>query len=148
MSEVFFYHLTTTSVEAALPALLEKTLERGFRALVIGEEKRITALEAHLWTYRAESFLPHGLASSPHAIEQPILLSETLTPINNADICFLLDSKAMPEDYDSFKRICILFSGEDEDELDNARAQWKLVKATSAEAAYYKQNENGGWEKK
>lgn len=148
MAEVFFYHLTTTSIEATLPALLEKTLERDFRALVVASEERLGKLEAHLWTYRAESFLPHGLEKDKYSENQPILLSDKITLINKANICFLLDGQALPDDYDSFKRICILFSDDNEDELAHARLQWRTVKLTSAEAAYYKQNDNGGWDKK
>ncbi len=34
MMEIRFYHMTRTTLEAALPQMLEKTLERGQRAVV------------------------------------------------------------------------------------------------------------------
>ena len=34
MTEVLFYHLQRQPLEAVLPTLLEKSLERGWRALV------------------------------------------------------------------------------------------------------------------
>ena len=59
MTEVRFYHMTRTGLEAALPQMLEKTLERGQRAVVIaGSEERVEALNGHLWTYRDRTFLP------------------------------------------------------------------------------------------
>ena len=60
MTDVRFYHLTRTSLEAALPQMLEKTLERGQRAVVIaGSDERVESLNAQLWTYHDRRFLPH-----------------------------------------------------------------------------------------
>ena len=45
MTEIRFYHLQRTALEAALPPMLEKTLERGQRAVVMaGSEERVEAL--------------------------------------------------------------------------------------------------------
>ncbi len=61
MSEIRFYHLQRTRLEAALPKMLERVLERGDRAVVmLGSEERVEALAAHLWTYNDRGFLPHG----------------------------------------------------------------------------------------
>ncbi len=61
MTEMLFYHLQGQKLEGVLPALLEKSLERGWKVIVQGaSEERIEALDAHLWTYRDDGFLPHG----------------------------------------------------------------------------------------
>ena len=66
MTEVLFYHLQHQPLEAVLPTLLEKTLERGWRAAVqVTTEERMSALDDHLWTFTDESFLPHGTDVSP-----------------------------------------------------------------------------------
>ena len=45
MTEVRFYHLQRKTLEDALPQILEKTLERGWRAVVMaGSEERVEAL--------------------------------------------------------------------------------------------------------
>ena len=76
MAEVLFYHLTLSTLEEALPPLLERTLQRGWRAVVqTGSDERRGALDAHLWVYRDESFLAHGNDGEPHAEAQPILLT-------------------------------------------------------------------------
>ena len=63
MTEVRFYHLQRKTLEDALPQILEKTLERGWRAVVMaGSEERVEALTQHLWSYKEFSFLPHGSA--------------------------------------------------------------------------------------
>ena len=50
MTEVRFYHLTTIGLDRALPQLLEKTLERGKRAVVMArsEERSRNPLRAPL----------------------------------------------------------------------------------------------------
>ena len=59
-----------------LADLLERTLKRGWRAVVRSPDpQRLTQLDDQLWTYRDDSFLPHGLADEPMAERQPILLS-------------------------------------------------------------------------
>ena len=61
MTEVLFYHLQNMSLENVLPPLLEKSLERGWRVVVQStSQERADALDAHLWTYRDDLFLPHA----------------------------------------------------------------------------------------
>ena len=61
MTEMLFYHLQRQPLERVLPTLLERSLERGWRVVVQApSEERVDALDAHLWTYRDDSFLPHG----------------------------------------------------------------------------------------
>ncbi len=74
--EVWFYHLERTGLDQALPELLQKVLQRGWRALVVSPEReRIEHLDAWLWAFRDDSFLPHGLADEALADRQPVLLS-------------------------------------------------------------------------
>ena len=59
-----------------LPSLLERTLERGWRAVVqSGSAERLEALDLALWTYNDESFLPHGTARDGDPARQPIYLT-------------------------------------------------------------------------
>ena len=61
MTEILFYHLHRQPLERVLPTLLERSLERGWRVVVqASSEERVEALDAHLWTFRDDSFLPHG----------------------------------------------------------------------------------------
>ena len=61
MTELRFYHLQDQRLDRVLPQLLEMSLSRGWRVVVqASSEERVEALDAHLWTYRDDSFLPHG----------------------------------------------------------------------------------------
>ncbi|MGH6882849.1 MAG: DNA polymerase III subunit chi, partial [Hypericibacter sp.] len=89
MTEVRFYHLQRTSLEAALPKLLERTLARGQRALVMaGSNERVEALTAHLWTYDPNSFLPHGSKRDGRPERQPVWLTDQDENPNNATVLF------------------------------------------------------------
>src|SRR5215813_2576384 len=122
MTEIFFYHLQGQKLEGVLPALLERSLERGWKVIVQGSsEERIEALDAHLWTYRDDGFLPHGTWREPEAAAQPVLLTPNDGNPNNASVRFLIDGAPVPADAASYARIVLLFDGEDEEALAAAR---------------------------
>ena len=113
-----------------LPNLLERSLEKGWRAVVQGaSDERIEALDALLWTYRDDNFLPHGTAKEADAAEQPILLTTAEHNPNGAKIRFLIDGAPVPADAEAYERIALIFDGEDEDAVAAARACWSDVKA-------------------
>jgi DNA polymerase-3 subunit chi len=145
--EVWFYHLERTALEAALPELLEKTLARGWRALVRAPDPdRIEQIDAWLWSWREDSFLPHGLAEEVHADRQPVLLTTGEANANDAQALFLIDRAEMGP-LDGYERCILLFDGRDEVSLAKAREQWKAVKAAGHPASYWKQGAERGWEK-
>lgn len=145
--EVWFYHLERTSLDRALPELLEKTLAKGWRAVVRARDRdRLEHLDGWLWSFRDESFLPHGLAEEPHAERQPILLTTGFETKNAAQALFLIDD-ADPGPLESFERCIFLFDGQDEAALAAARARWKTFKQGGTPVSYWKQNERGGWVK-
>jgi len=144
--EVWFYHLERTGVDQALPELLEKTLGRGWRAIVRSPApERIPHLDGWLWSYRDESFLPHGLDAEPAAARQPIVLTTGFDNPNGANVLFLIDG-ADPGDLDAYSRCVVLFDGADEDQLTGARRQWSAAKAKGLAVSYWKQRDRG-WEK-
>jgi DNA polymerase-3 subunit chi len=146
MTEVWFYHLERTSLEQALPELLEKTLARGWKAIVRAREPaRLDHLDQHLWTFRDDSFLPHGPAGEPHAARQPILLTTALDNPNGAEALLLVDG-ADAGDLAGYARVMVLFDGGDEAALAAARAQWSVLKAAGAALSYWRQ-QGRGWEK-
>lgn len=145
--EVWFYHLERSRAEQVLPELLEKTLGRGWKALVRGSDSgRLEGLDGHLWTYRDDTFLPHGLASEPMAERQPVLLTDRLDNPNGGDALFLLDG-AEPGDLAGFSRCVLLFDGRDESALAQARGRWASFKKAGHPVSYWRQGAERGWEK-
>jgi DNA polymerase-3 subunit chi len=145
--EVWFYHLERTGIDQALPELLEKTLARGWKAIVrTPDPQRLEHLDSWLWSYRDESFLPHGLAGEPAAARQPILITSAFDNPNGADALFLIDG-ADPGPLDAYSRCILLFDGRDEAALQLARQRWKGFKADGLSVSYWRQGVERGWEK-
>ncbi len=149
MAEVLFYHLTQTPLERMLPELLEKSLQRGWRVLVKGgDSARLDFLNAALWTYRDDAFLPHGTADDPMPADQPVYLTTTDEEPNSADILMLVDGATYPtQNMTKFTRVCLLFDGNDVDAVTAARADWKAVTAAKYPAKYWAQ-QDGSWAQK
>lgn len=147
MAELWFYHLEQTELEQALPPLLEKCLQRGWRALVRGGvPERLEALDEVLWTWRDDSFLPHA-KDDPHPERHPVFL--TAAPEGNpngAQALFVIDGAATG-DISNFERACFLFDGRDEAALKAARERWKSAKDAGHGVSYWKESARGKWEK-
>jgi DNA polymerase III subunit chi len=149
MTEVLFYHLQRQPLERVLPALLERSLERGWRVVVqAGSQERIEALDAHLWTYREDSFLPHGTWREAEASQQPILLTVNDDNPNGAAVRFLLDGAAVPPDAATYQRIVLLFDGDDPDAVETARGRWSDAKKLGFDVTYWQPDEQGRWQRK
>ena len=148
MAEVLFYHLTESRLEEALPPLLEKSLDRGWRVSVhMGSEERCAMLDTHLWTFREDSFLPHGSDQAPHAERQPVLLTLASAAANDATVRFVAEGAAVPE-LDGVERLVMMFDGHDQQQLETARSQWKLLKSGGHSLTYWQQTQDRRWEKK
>jgi DNA polymerase-3 subunit chi len=149
VTEVLFYHLVGKPPEAVLPGLLERSLKRGWRAVVqAGSSERVEAIDAYLWTYTDESYLPHGTAKDGRAGEQPVYLTQTGENPNGAAIRFLLEGAPVPDDLSAYERLVVMVSGDDEAAVAAARAQWKALKAARHELTYWQQDGRGAWVRK
>ena len=151
MTETLFYHLERRTIEEVLPELLERTLARGWRALVrCDTAERAEVLDTLLWTYREDSFLPHACAGDGNASLQPILISTQRELANQPDVLFLVGGQ-MPV-WDSaelarLSRIVLLFDGSDTTRLSAAREAWKAADAAGHAVTYWRQNTAGKWQK-
>jgi DNA polymerase III subunit chi len=148
VAEIYFYHLERRSLEQVLPTLLERSLERGWRAAVqAASTERVEALNTLLWTYREESFLPHGAASDGFPAAHPIYLTATDENPNGARVRFLVDGAEI-DDTSPYERVVFIFGGRDEDALARARAAWQAAKAKGHSVSYWQQDAEGRWQKK
>ena len=148
MTEILFYHLQRHPLERVLPALVEKSLERGWRVVVqAASEERVEALDAHLWIFRDDSFLPHGTWREAEAAEQPVLLTVHDSNPNGAAVRFLVDGAPVPVDAAGYERIVLLVDGNDPDAVAAARERWSEGKAKGFEVTYWQADENGRWQR-
>jgi DNA polymerase III subunit chi len=147
VSEIGFYHLTRTSLDAALPPLLGKMLALGERALILcASDERLAALDAALWACPSPDWLPHGTPLTPHPQWQPIYLAAggVTSPPNGARFLFRVDGA--DADVAAFARVFDLFDGTDEAAVAAARGRWKRAKEAGHSLTYWRQGA-AGWEK-
>lgn len=147
MGAAYFYHLTRGPLEATLPVLLEKALERGWRIAVRARSEAVLErLDEVLWL--REGFLPHGCAGGPRDADQPVLLSTGRAAANAATCLMAVDGAEVGADeVAALDRVCILFDGRDPAAVEAARAQWRALTGAGAAAQYWSE-ESGRWEKK
>jgi DNA polymerase-3 subunit chi len=148
MAEIGFYHLTRSTADQALPALLGRTLEAGQRAMVLcGDPERVAALDTALWLCPKPDWLPHGTEASGDAALQPIwLTAEDAAAPHGARFLFLLDSAGSAH-LAAYDRVFDLFDGRDEAALASARRRWSAAKAAGHTLVYWQQTDRG-WQKK
>jgi DNA polymerase-3 subunit chi len=148
MTEISFYHLLNTSVEKAIPQLVEKLLESGLRGLIrTGSEERAEVISSLLWTYDTASFIPHGTKHDANALEQPIWITSDEENSNGAEIILLIDGMTCAN-LKSYRRCLDIFDGRDANALRDARVRWQSYNDSGHAITYWRQTEVGGWEKK
>ncbi len=141
MTDIAFYHLQRSPLAAVLPKLLEKAVAAPFRILVLAPgEAEVEKLNTMLWTYDADSFLPHGSAKDGWPDRQPIYL--TATQENpNASTMLVQTGGAEHGGLDTFTRVLDIFDGNDETALGAARVRWKRYRDAGHTLAYWQQKE-------
>jgi DNA polymerase III subunit chi len=149
VTETLFYHLERRSLEDVLPGLVEKTLERGWRALIRADSaERAEAIDTLLWTYDDQSFLPHAQVGDGDGARQKVLITVEDANPNGANVLFLVggagaDWSALSD----FTRVVTMFDGRDAHMLSSARAAWKDAKAAGHDVTYWKETPSGKFEK-
>lgn len=148
MTEVLFYQLKGQTLEQVLPQFIARSLERGWRVAVqASSDERIEALDAHLWTWRDDAFLPHGTWRDAEAAAQPVLLTVQAENPNGATVRFLVDGADMPDDAAGYQRLVLVFDGDDPEALQTARERWNKAKAEGFDVTYWRADENGRWQR-
>ena len=148
MSEVRFHHLERRRVDQALPRLIERALEEGRRVVVrASSEEMVAALNERLWTYDDASFLPHGAAGDGDPMTQPVFLTSELENPNEATMLVRLSGAEAVEADDRFDLVVLMFDGRDEAALALARGEWRRLRDQGRAISYWRESDEGGWER-
>ena len=148
MSEVFFYHLTQTRLDVALPKILERAVSAEWLVeLRIGMESDVRSISDAIWKGPDDSFLPHCLESNDKLHDYPIVLSKS--PLSELRDCLVIIEQAElhHNEVEKFKRVCLLFDSKNEFYLTNARASWKSLSDAGVNTVYWAEDQ-GTWKKK
>jgi DNA polymerase-3 subunit chi len=148
MTEVRFYHMQTKQLEQALPEVLEKAVGGNRRVVVkAANQNQVEQINNLLWTYRENSFLPHGSEKDGHSDDQPIWITSEDENPNGADVLVLING-AISERICDFSLCCEFLDGRDEEAVTSARERWKQYKEDGFDLTYWQQSSTGAWEQK
>ena len=148
MTEARFHHLERRRVDQALPRLLERALEEGRRVVVrASSDEMVAALNERLWTYDDASFLPHGAAGDGDPSSQPIFLTSEVENPNAATMLVRLSGVQAGAADEKFDLVVLMFDGRDEGALAHARGEWRRLKDEGRAISYWRETDEGGWER-
>ena len=150
MTELRFYHLQRQSADQALPGLLMKALKNGYRIVVkVDDEQEGRYLNEHLWTYRPDSFLPHGAHEDGDAAYQPVWLTANDDNPNNSDVLVITGTAPLPENFmHDYTMCCLLFDERNDEAVQHARDTWRAYKDNAGLKLTYWQQAENGWVQK
>ena len=147
-AEVAFYQLSRSSLERALPRLLQKVLDQEIRAVVLAtSEERLSALDTALWVDDPGSFLAHGRRGEPYPEDQPIYLTSVEENPNGARVLVLIDG-AEARSLAGYTRCLHVFEGNDAAQLAAAQVRYEACRTAGLSVTYYRQDSSGRWESK
>ena len=148
MSEVFFYHLTKTTLEIALPKILERALsEKWSIEIRTSANTNLDEISNAIWRGPEESFLPHCLEDHEDLQDYPIVLCKS--PLKDWRDCLIIVGQAdlKENEVKNYKRICLIFDAKIEVELSKARKSWKKLSEEGINTVYWAEDK-GRWVKK
>ncbi len=149
MIDIGFYQLASRRAEAVLPQLVTKALAAGHRIVVRSDDAALLGrIDAALWSFAPDSFVPHGIDSevgADRAPHQPVLLTTAPLPAANGADCLAQVGGDLPDDFAGLARVLFLF---DADTVDIARARWRgLARQADLTPVYWREGESGRFEK-
>lgn len=146
--EARFHHLERRRIDQALPRLIERAREEGRRLVVrASSDEMVAALNERLWTYDDASFLPHGAAGDGDPMTQPVFLTCEAGNPNAATMLVRLTGAEAGEADGAFDLVVLLFDGRDEAALGEARSEWRRLKDEGRAISYWRESDEGGWER-
>ncbi len=147
ITEVSFYNLTRLPIQKAAPKLIEKIYYSNQRILVIfSDHDLMKSVDDCIWSYSTKHFIPHATENDDFIDQQPVLLTTKLNNSNNSSI--LMTIGAIDLGNFALPKVIHMFDGNDQKQLDFARARWKHYQNLQINIIYWQQKEDGSWEKK
>ena len=111
-------------------------------------EERVDSLDNHLWTYRDDSFLPHATWRVADPAGEPILLTHLEDNPNASTVRFLIEEAPLPDQGDAYERVVVIFNGDDDESVKQARAMWAESRSRGWVVTYWQTDELDRWQRR
>lgn len=147
MTQIIFYSTAPLQVEKTLFTLLEKSLEKGNKSLLLFKDKeKCLSINEQLWTYKQNSFLPHISEDDQiyDNIDIPVYLSTKNENPFKAELLFSIDG-FLPDNIDHFERVIIIIDVNDELLNEKYKNYYLDINKNFEDIVFYKSDDNGKW---
>ena len=147
MTQIIFYSTAPLQVEKTLFTLLEKSLEKGNKSLLLFKDKeKCLSINEQLWTYKQNSFLPHISEDDQiyDNIDVPVYLSTKNENPFKAELLFSIDG-FLPDNVDHFERVIIIIDVNDELLNEKYKNYYLDINKNFEDIVFYKSDDNGKW---
>jgi DNA polymerase-3 subunit chi len=147
VTQIIFYSTAPLQVEKTLFALLEKSLEKGNKSLLLFKDKeKCLSINEQLWTYKQNSFLPHISEDDQiyDNIDVPVYLSTKNENPFRAELLFSIDG-FLPDNIEHFERVIIIIDVNDELLNEKYKNYYLDINKNFEDIVFYKSDDNGKW---
>ena len=147
MTQIIFYNTAPLQVEKTLFSLLEKSLEKGNKSLLLFKDKeKCLSINEQLWTYKQNSFLPHISEDDQiyDNIDVPVYLSTRNENPFKAELLFSIDG-FLPDNIDHFERVIIIIDVNDKLLNEKYKNYYLDINKNFEDIVFYKSDDNGKW---
>jgi len=128
MTEVIFVEVTVSRMEIRACEIAEENYARGRKLQIIAlDQGQAERLDDLLWTFKPDSFVPHGLwAGSPDEPDQPVVITTRKEQVVGMDSLLMMGYSEI----DLVSRFSHAFHlvVDNEERLDSSRRYWTLLK--------------------
>lgn len=147
--QVLFYRIHD-DWQIHFPRLLEKIYSSNHKISVqFGSESVRDSLNEYLWTWKEDSFLPHGIdigEESVFASFQPILLTVKGDNTNSSTIRFFVDKALMHnDDIGRYDKIVFIVDNNDQESREWGLKNWHRLKNDGYKLIVH-HNNSGLWQ--
>jgi DNA polymerase-3 subunit chi len=129
VTEVIFVEVTASRMEIRACEIAEHTYAQGDSLQIIAlDEEQAARLDDLLWTYKPDTFVPHGRwKSMDNGSDQPVVITTRKEPVPG--IASLLTMDYCPiEMVQQFSKVIHVVVVDNQERLEASRRYWTLLK--------------------
>ena len=139
LEKAYFYNSSHRNVVADISWLIEKLFKEKNRILVCcKDQETVEVIDAFLWTYKEDEFIPHSIATKEKNSIYPILIATDIHEDYDHNVLLALSGVLIKEkDWRKFAKAYYFFDDQENKEKENAREMWKRFSALNIDCKYW-----------
>jgi DNA polymerase-3 subunit chi len=129
MTEILFVETSARRMEMRACEIAEENYAQGRKVqIIVVDQEQAERLDDLLWTFKPDSFVPHGLwAGSSDEPEQPVVITTRMEAVKDMDSLLMMGYTEV-DLVSQFSHVFHLVVTDNQERLDNSRRYWTLLK--------------------